>query len=167
MGYRSSRLIDEALSNSVEMEELDLPNGEFIGKMGKSYKIFLSISSLLGIILGLIIWKSLETVWLGILFLSLGIVVLIFLPTVFSYRCLVNRELMREEYLVVFIKIINQAIWSDIKYKKIKKDTNGSVSEIRFYDADKKKMIAFDSMMVGFSRIVKMAKKGSIKELEK
>ena len=38
--------------------------------------------------------------------------------------------------------------------------------EIVFYDENKKRLTYFDTEIVGFSHIVKMAKKGSIKEIK-
>ena len=67
------RAMADYLEASAECEELDLPKGEFIAKMGKAYKIALSIAAFVSLVIGIpttFIWH--EDV--GIIFLILGIV---------------------------------------------------------------------------------------------
>ena len=66
----------------------------------------------------------------------------------------------------VFFKIIKEVEWKDIKFKKLKRDEYGEINTIKFYDENMKKLMSFDKETVGFTRIVKMAKKGSIKEIK-
>ncbi|MBR2024183.1 MAG: hypothetical protein IKA02_00055, partial [Clostridia bacterium] len=89
-----------------------------------------------------------------------------YLPTGLSYRGYISRETMREEYLIVFFKVIKEVEWKDIKFKKLKRDEYGEIEGIKFYDENMKKLMSFDKATVGFTRIVKMAKKGSIKEIK-
>ena len=160
------KLIDEILDSQAEIEELDLPSGNFVATISKGNKIALVVASIVGIILGAILWRFEGGAWLSILFSALSLVVILFLPTLFSYKGYINRETMREEYLIVFFKIIKEVEWKDIKFKKLKRDEYGEINTIKFYDENMKKLMSFDKETVGFTRIVKMAKKGSIKEIK-
>ena len=100
----AGRAMADYLEASAAGEELDLPKGEFVAKMGKAYKIALSIASFVSLVIGVpttFVWH--EDV--GIIFLVLGIAALLVLPTIISYRCLVNKTSLKEEYFVLFIKI--------------------------------------------------------------
>lgn len=160
------KLIGEILDSQAEIEELDLPSGNFVATISKGNKIALVVASIVGIILGAILWRFEGGAWLSILFSALSLVVILFLPTLFSYKGYISRETMREEYLIVFFKIIKEVEWKDIKFKKLKRDEYGEIDGIKFYDENMKKLMSFDKATVGFTRIVKMAKKGSIKEIK-
>ena len=157
------RSMADYLEASAECEELDLPKGEFIGKMGKAYKVALSIASFVSLAIGIpttFVWH--EDV--GVVFLIIGIAALLVLPTIISYRCIVNKISLKEEYLVLFIKLKKEVLWDTVKYKKI---TFGNNNSIKLYDANGKRLMSFDSATVGFGRIVKMAKRSSIKDYNK
>ena len=55
----------------------------------------------------------------GIIFLVLGIGALLVLPTIISYRCIVNKISLKEEYFVLFIKLKKEVLWDTVKYRKI------------------------------------------------
>ena len=157
------RAMADYLEASAECEELDLPKGEFIAKMGKAYKIALSIAAFVSLVIGIpttFIWH--EDV--GIIFLILGIVALLVLPTIVSYRCIVNKISLKEEYLVLFIKLKKEVLWDSVKYRKI---TTGNNKSIKLYDVNGKRLMSFDSATVGFGRIVKMAKRSAIRDYNK
>ena len=157
------RAMADYLEASAECEELDLPKGEFIAKMGKAYKIALSIAAFVSLVIGIpttFIWH--EDV--GIIFLILGIVALLVLPTIISYRCIVNKISLKEEYLVLFIKLKKEVLWDSVKYRKI---TTGNNKSIKLYDVNGKRLMSFDSTTVGFGRIVKMAKRSAIRDYNK
>ena len=159
----SARAMADYLEASAEAEELDLPKGEFVAKTGRAYKIALSIASLVSLAIGIpstFIWRE----EVGIIFLVLGIAALLILPTILSYRCVVNKIFLKEEYLILFIKFRKEVLWESVKYKKI---IIGRNNAIKLYDANRKKLISFDGATVGFGRIVKMAKRSSIKEYNK
>ena len=159
----SARAMADYLEASAEAEELDLPKGEFVAKMGKAYKIALSIASFVSLAIGIpttFIWHE----EVGIIFFVLGIAALLILPTIISYRCVVNKSSLKEEYVVLFIKLKKEVLWESVKYKKI---TIGRNNSIKFYDANRKKLMAFDGATVGFGRIVKMSKRSSIKDYNK
>ena len=159
----AGRAMADYLEASAECEELDLPKGEFIAKMGKAYKVALSIASFVSLAIGIpttLVWH--EDV--GIIFLVLGIAALLVLPTIISYRCIVNKISLKEEYFVLFIKLKKEVLWDTVKYRKI---TIGRNNSIKLYDASGKRLISIDGATVGFRRIVKMAKRGSIKDYNK
>lgn len=160
------KLIDEILDNQAEIEELDLPSGNFVAKISKGTKIIFISSAIAGIILGIIFRYFEGGAWLSALCFALSLAIILSLPTWFSYKGYISRETMREEYLIVFFKIIKEVEWKDIKFKKIKRDEYGEIDGIKFYDENMKKLMSFDKATVGFTRIVKMAKKGSIKEIK-
>lgn len=99
----------------------------------------------------------------AMIFLALGLCLLLLLPTFLSYKCLIKKELMEEEYFILFFKKKKTIYWRDVKYKKVK--TNGRNKSITLYDAHKKRLIAFDELIVGFERVVKLAKRSRIKNL--
>ena len=72
-----------------------------------------------------------------------------------------NKISLKEEYFVLFIKVKKDVLWETVKYKKI---TIGNNNSIKLYDANRKKLMAFDGATVGFGRIMKMAKRSSIKD---
>ncbi len=152
----------ELLDSSTKYEELDLPKGEFIAKIGRAYKIALLIAVFVCLIIGIpsaILWHEDG----GYIFLLLGIPAILVLPTFISYRCTVNRISIKEEYLILFFRFKKEVLWESVKYRKIKYGTNSSIT---LYDINKKRLISFDGATVGFGRILKMAKRSSIKDFD-
>lgn len=160
------KLIDEILDNQAEIEELDLPSGNFVATISKGYKILFLLVGIVCVLTGIVLLNFVEEAWLSAIIIALGLVCLLYLPTCLSYKGYISREAMREEYLIVFFKVIKEVEWKNIKFKKLKKDEYGEVEGIKFYDENMKKLMSFDKATVGFTRIVKMAKKGSIKEIK-
>ncbi len=163
---RNAKIIDEILDNQAEMEELDLPSGNFVATISKGYKILFLLVGIICVLTGIVLLNFVEEVWLSGIVIALGLVSLLYLPTCLSYKGYISRETMREEYLIVFFKVIKEVEWKDIKFKKLKRDEYGEINTIKFYDENMKKLMSFDKATVGFTRIVKMAKKGSIKEIK-
>lgn len=147
----------------AELESLDLSSGEFVAKNCKAFKIASIIESILSTVGGILIFFFLNEE-IAILFLVLGICMLLLLPTILSYRCLVNKTFMKEEYFVLFFRLKKEIHWSDVKFKKV---ITGRNSYIKLYDKNKKRLISFDSSTVGYNRILKLAKRMWIIELEK
>ncbi len=160
------KLMDEILDSQAEIEELDLPSGNFVATISKGYKILFLLAGIVCILTGIVLLNLVEEVWLSGIVIALGLVSLLYLPTCLSYKGYISRETMREEYLIVFFKVIKEVEWKDIKFKKLKRDEYGEIDGIKLYDENMKKLMSFDKATVGFTRIVKMAKKGSIKEIK-
>ncbi len=165
MSYLSGlcKSMGELLDISAEREGLELPSGEFVAKTGKLYKILLVIATVVTLVIGLPM-TFLQKDDVGILFLILGVCAGVLLPTILSYRCVVNKDFLQEEYLIVFVKRKKKILWSDVKYKKIVMARNKS---IKLYDINKKCLVSFDGATVGFNRILKLAKRSSIKDIKK
>lgn len=163
---RNAKIIYKILDTQAEIEELDLPSGNFVATISKGYKILFLLVGIICVLTGVILLNIVEEMWLSAIIISLGLVCLLYLPTGLSYRGYISRETMREEYLIVFFKVIKEVEWKDIKFKKLKRDEYGEIEGIKFYDENMKKLMSFDKATVGFTRIVKMAKKGSIKEIK-
>ena len=98
----------------------------------------------------------------AVLFFVLGLCLLALLPTFLSYKCLINKELMAEEYFILFFKRKKIIYWSDVKYKKV--EIGWRNKSITLYNANKKRLISFDELIVGFERVIKLAKRSSITE---
>ena len=147
------------LEASARCEELELPKGEFVATYCKSYKKLMAIMSGIAIAIGgllMFFWD------VAILFLLLGLCLLSLLPTFFSYKCLINKELMEEEYFILFFKKKKIIYWRDVKYKKVK--MGRSNKSITLYGANKKRLISFDELIVGFERVNKLTKRIGIRK---
>lgn len=159
------RAMSDLLESSAEYEELnsDLNCKEFVAKVGKAYKITLLVASALGFAFGLLMF-----IWIGervaLIFLCLGCCGFLLLPTLFTWRCTVNRQSINEEYFILFIKFKKRISWDEIKYQKIRLDKD---KNIIFYNQNKKRLISFDGTTVGFNKILKMAKQKGIAKFKK
>ena len=150
------------LEASARCEESELPKGEFVATYCKSYKKLMAIMSGIAIAIG----GTLMFFWdVAILFLVLGLCLLLLLPTFLSYKCLISKEWIQEEYFILLFKKKKIVYWRDVKYKKVK--TNGRNKSITLYDAHKKRLIAFDELIVGFERVITLAKRNAIKDGKK
>ena len=154
------KAMNDMLASYASGESLDLPNGEFVAKYAKAFKIACIIASVACILTGsLLFFFVKEDREIAIIFLVLGVAMFLLLPTLLSYKCCINKTLMREEYLILFLKRKKEILWSDVKYKKIISGRNRS---IKLYDKNKKQLISFDDSNVGFDRILKLSKRAWI-----
>ena len=145
------------MESCARCEELELPRGEFIATYCKSFKKLMAILSGIAIALGC----SFMFFWgVAILFLVLGLCLLLLLPTFLSYKCLISKEWIQEEYFILFFKKKKIVYWRDVKYKKVK--IGGRNKSITLYDENEKRLISFDELIVGFERVIKLAKRSSI-----
>ena len=108
---------NDIFESCAEREELDLPSGEFVARNGKAFNLTLLVASLVSITVGALLLIFLSEK-IGILFLVLGLCLLPILPTMFSYKCIINKTIMREEYLVLCWRRRREISWSDVKYRK-------------------------------------------------
>ena len=147
----------EYMESCARCEELELPRGEFVATYCKNFKTQMAILSGIAIAIGcplMFFWD------VAVLFFMLGLCLLSILPTFLSYKCLINKELIKEEYFILFFKKKKIIYWSDVKYKKVK--IGGRNKSITLYNANKKRLISFDELIVGFERVIKLAKRSSI-----
>lgn len=158
----NTKFVSQGLGAAVRVEELDLPSGQFAAYVGRSYTCALILTAVIGISLGSALMFLLQDSVAGTAFLSLGVVAVLILPTLLSYRCCVDSDSLKEEYFILFIKRTRQVKWRSICYRKVRTDVGGNLLSVRFFDSNKKKLIAFDSSIVGFTRIMRLAKRKGI-----
>lgn len=162
MGYTNTHSMFDYLEACARCEELELPRGEFVATYCKEFKKLMAISGGIAIAIG----SPLMFFWdVAILFLVLGLCLLSLLPTFLSYKCLITKELMKEEYFILFFKKEKIIYWSDVKYKRVKID--GRSKSITLYNVNKKRLISFDELTVGFDRVITLAKRSAIKDMKK
>lgn len=155
------------LECSAENEELskNFKSNEFVATTGRAFLISLSIATFLGTVAGLLLTAfGGENIAVGILFLVISGCGLLVLPTLFSWRCTVNKEFLLEKYYVLCFKCQKKILWRDVKYQKV---VYGNNSKIVLYNQNKKRLISFDGTTVGFHHIVKMAKRKGIFHIKK
>jgi hypothetical protein len=155
---RAARDLGAFLNESRKKEEESLSSKSFVVTIAKGYRY----STLISCIVGLGMWCWL-LFWIqdpvaGWAFGSVGILALLVLPTCFSYRCYVDKTMMKESYFLLCFKVNRKVYWKDIEYKKAKRSFNGEPLAICLHDKGKKKRISFDYTMVGFGKVLKMTK---------
>lgn len=157
-----TRSMFEYLEACARCEELELPQGEFTATYCKAYRKQMAVMSAVGTGLGVLLiffWD------VAVLFLVLGLCSLLLLPSFLSYKCLVNKERMQEEYFILFFKRKKVIYWRDVVYKKV--ELGGRNKSITLYNAEKKRLIHFDELTVGFERIQKLARRSQIKNIKR
>ena len=161
-----SRNIPLILSNAARLEEEGLPAGAFSSRYSKYHRYGLLIACVVSTCISAIIGFVAKEWDIAMLIFALAVACLLLLVTVISYRCYVDNSVLREYYLILFFKIEREVLWADLKYYSKRTDVSRDTYSIRFYDAEKKKRISFDNGVVGFGRIVKMAKRKKMRRLE-
>ena len=159
MNHHASRYLSELLNNLRKEEEDSLQANSFVGAIAKGYKYSLLVTAVFGIGMGYFLAVPIQDPSVGLIFGVLGIVALLMLPTYFSYRCHVDKNTLKAEYYILCYKIKKEVSWKDVEYKVVKRDSTGSPLSIRLYNSRKKKLISFDHSIVGFGKIVRMAKR--------
>ena len=160
MDNRTSKMIDEFIDSQRRTEENKIASNEFIAVQSKGIKYMMLTAALMSTSLSALITFVYQQIDIGILFGLLGVVSLLILPTIFSYKCYIDQVSMKEEYFILCFKVKKEVFWKDIAYKLIKRDKpRNELSTIRFYDSERKKLISFDMTVVGFGKIIRMSKK--------
>ena len=158
----NTRFIFEYLEACARCEEFELPKGEFVATYCKDFKKQMAIMA--GIAFG--IGCPLMFVWnVAVLLFVPGLCLLLLLPSFLSYKCLINKELIQEEYFILFFKKKKTNYWNDVQYKKVK--IGGVNKSITLYNENMKQLISFNELIVGFERVIKLAKRRSIKDMKK
>ena len=164
--YSSGRVLMDILNAHAELEELesDFQNKEFVARIGRAIKIVFSVMVVISVVLGIILFFKVEK-WAGIMLFVIGFCGLLVLPSILTWRCTINRNFIIEECLILFFKYKKVIPWNDIKYQKLV--INDTQKDIVFYNKDKKRLISFDNGIVGFAKIVKLAKRKGIEKYKK
>lgn len=167
MSYGTNRLsrdLDLWLNDLRAEEEQSLSSLPFIATVSKGYKRCFLIMAILFITATLFQIIAIQKdgrnsdFSVTILFGAIGIILVLLLPSLFSYRCYVDRTILRESYYILCFKVRNEVFWNDVAYKVIKRDYEGRITSVRLYDIEREKLISFDNMIVGFGKILRMAK---------
>ena len=140
------------------MEEDSLSSSSFAGSIAKGYKYALLITSIVGIGMGYFLSVPIQDPAVGMIFGAVGIFALLLLPTYFSYRCYVDKHAITTKYYILCFKISKEVLWEDVKYKVVKRDSNGEPLSIRLYNSNRQRLVSFDHAIVGLDNIVRMAK---------
>ena len=166
MRYQVGRALMDTLNAHAELEELesDFQNKEFVARTGRTFKIVFSVMVVISVVLGIILFFTVEE-WVGIMLFVIGFCGLLVLPSILTSRCTINRDFIIEECLILFFKYKKVIPWNDIKYQKLV--INDMQKDIVFYNKDKKRLISFDNGIVGFAKIVKLAKRKGIEKYKK
>ena len=144
MSKRSlARWQEERISAARRKDEKDLSPKNFVGYFSKLSKVLFVVTCFFAIGIGSLLTFFLREIPVGLLFLCLGCIELLYLPTYFSYRCHVDKELIRAEYLIICFKTAKEVLWKDVKYKSIKRNEKGLALSLRLYNANKKKVDSF------------------------
>ena len=154
----TSRYMSEWLDDLRREEEASHSSNSFVATIAKGYRYSTLVSCIVGIGMGYFLSVPIQDPSVGMIFGALGIVALLMLPTCFSYRCYVDKSIMKETYFILCFRINKEVLWKDVEYKRVKRDSKGNAYAIRLYNKSKKKLISFDNAIAGFGLIVRMAK---------
>ena len=155
----TSRNVSKLLNNLRKQEEDSLSSNSFVGAIASGYKYALVITSIVGMGMCCFLSVCIQDHAVGLIFGTIGAFTLLLLPTYFSYRCYVDKITIKTKYYVIFVKVSKEVRWKDVEYKVVRRDSDGEAYAIRLYNSKKKRLISFDYAVVGFERILKMAKR--------
>ena len=162
----SKDYLGPTLDAKAELEEMDesLNADSFTGRLARAYKNVVLISAAAFIAMGFICLLVFMATDVAVLCFVLGGAAALCLPTLYSYRVYVTRETITESLSILFfIKLSKTVNWSDIKYRK---HVIGQNEALYLYNKDKKRVMGFDRGTIGYSRILKMAKRSAIKKID-
>ena len=158
MNY-TSRMLSEYLNNLRKGEENNLSSGAFVGRIAKGCQYSAMAVAVIGIGMGWFLAVPIQDPDVGMIFGALGLLSLLMLPTYLSYRCCVDKSKLKTTYYILCFRREIEVYWEEVAYKKVRRDAHGDALSICLYSADRKKLISFDYVIVGFGRVVRMAKR--------
>jgi len=74
----------------------------------------------------------------SVFFFAVALLISALLPTYFSYRCYIDKEVLKISYFILCYKVKKETLWKDVAYKTVKRDSDGNPQSIRLLDANKK-----------------------------
>ena len=166
------------ISARLEEKEIQISSGAFTAYYSKSFKkvflimtVVMFVISILSTIGGISAFIAEELTIEGMIcsvvfFFGITLFCLLCIPTIISYRCYVNDDSLREEYLILFFKKKKLVAWSDVKYIKIKQDEHNQVWKVSLFNCNKRRILALSSSVVGLTQIAKKAKRKKIISLK-
>ena len=153
------------LISQRELEETDLPCGSFVGRYTKGFRRFALIAALLAIGLTYFLLLGIRNSAAGYAFLIPGAAMLLLLPEIYTYRCRVTADSVTVSRRIVFYPYQKEVQWTDVAYKRVKRGKSGAILFLRLYDAQKKRLLSVDALVVGIERMVKRVR--NVPKLEK
>ena len=162
------------ISARLEEKEIQISSGAFTAYYSKSFKktflimtVIMFVISTLSTIGGISAFKTEELTIEGMIcsiafFFGITLFCLLYIPTIISYRCYVNDDFLREEYLILFFKKKKIVTWSDVKYIKIMQDEHHQVRKVFLFNCNKRRILAVSSSVVGLTQIAKKAKRKAV-----
>lgn len=158
----TGRAMHDFWSSSAAIEGLDLPKGEFVMQNCKAYKRTFVIAAAVTNGFGLLMLFLAHVIEVALVAFAFGLCLLLLLPTLLSYRCFVDKTRMQEEYFLLFFKRKKEILWDDVKYRRVSRITYNT---LKLYDENKKCLISFETNMVGYDRVLSLAKRSRIQKL--
>lgn len=162
----NTRYMSKALAADARAEETKLPSGNFTARLGRGYAYGMVACAVFGTGMCLLFLFAVREPLIGWICAGLGFAALLLLPTYFTYRCYVDSAALKVEYYILCFKVKREIQWKEIRYRATKRDHSGNLWAVRFYNADKKKLVSFDSSVVGAERIARMAKRKRIEKIK-
>ena len=153
------------LISQRELEETDLPCGPFVGRYTKGFRRFALIAALLAIGLSYFLLLGIRNSAAGYAFLIPGAAMLLLLPEIYTYRCRATADSVTVSRRIVFYPYRKEVQWTDVAYKRVKRGKSGAILSLRLYDAQKKRLLSVDALVVGIERMVKRVR--NVPKLEK
>lgn len=163
----------------LEEENIRISSGAFTAYYSKSFKkaflimtVVMFVISILATIGGVSAFIANELPVEGLIcfvafFFGITIFSFLYIPTIMSYRCYVNDDSLKEEYLILFFKKKKVVAWSDVKYIKVKQDEYNHVWRVSLFNSNKKRILEVSSLVVGLTQIAEKAKLKRIASLKK
>lgn len=159
MSHNLSEILDGVFDSQRKIEENEIPSNEFKAVYSKGLKYGMLIATVVLMIISYLLIFVYKQVDIGGALCVFLLVPLLTLLTLFSYKCYINYESMKEEYFLFCFKLKKEVYWKDVSYKLIERDDVGNATSIKLFNSDRKKLISFDKGIVGFDKVVRMSKK--------
>jgi len=160
MNHKLSENLDGLFKSQRKIEENNIASNEFKAVYSKSLKYGMLIATVVLMSVSLLLVFLHKQVDIGVALCVFLLVPLLMLPTLFSYKCYIDRISMKEEYFILCFKVKKEVFWKDITHKLIMRNKGGNeITSISFYNSERKKLISFDNSIVGFGKIISMSKR--------
>ena len=159
MSHHLSEMLDGVFNSQRKIEENKIDSNKFKAAYSKGLKYGMLVATVALMIISYLLIFVHKQVDIGMGSCFLLLFPLFLLPTLFSYKCYIDRVSMKEEYFLFCFKLKKEVYWKDVSHKLIGRDDAGNAVSIKLFNADRKKLISFDKGIVGFDKVVRMAKR--------
>lgn len=159
MSHNLSEMLDGVFDSQRKIEENQITSNKFKAVYSKGIKYGMLMATVVLMIISYLLIFVHKQVDIGRTSCFLLLFPLLLLPTLFSYKCYIDRVSMKEEYFILCFKVKKEVYWKDVSYKLTERDDVGNAISIKLFNSDRKKLISFDKAIVGFDKVVRMAKR--------